>query len=366
MLLKYPFLATGQKTLHVCCVAIAVAAGAAWSQDVKPPAPAQSQGNTVSVRRGDVQQVIPAVGTLAPRKAAQLGSQVAGRVEEVFVEIGDAVKAGDPLVRLDSKFYQIDLDQRHAELDAAKVRAAQSNSTLTRHQEISAKNPQAISAQAVDEARSASELAQAELAQSQQALLGAEERLYEAVIRAPFDGVITERLVDPGDPVTTTFVTQVMKIEQLDELELLFTLPQEVFGQVREGTPVQFQVSGVDELNGSGKVDLIYPALDEATRTFRCRAIINNPKLRFRPGMLMKVMAVVGEAKGALSVPKGAVFQRGDAEAVRVATNDGFEERLVKVGVRGVALLEIAEGLSEGDKVLLLDGAGSGEGASAR
>lgn len=366
MLAKYIVPVSGQRALRFGCAFIAVVSSVAWSQNVEPAAPGKDSGDTVAVQRGDVRQVIPAVGTLAPRKAAQLGSQVAGRVEEVFVEIGDAVKAGDPLVKLDAKFYQIDRDQRQAELDAAKVRAAQSNSTLTRHQEISAKNPQAISAQAVDEARSASALAQAELAQSQQALLGAEERVHESVIRAPFDGVITERLVDPGDPVTTTFVTQVMKIEQLDELELLFTLPQEVLAQVHEGTPVQFAVSGVDELNGSGKVDLIYPALDEATRTFRCRVIVANPKLRFRPGMLMKVMAVVGEAKGVLSVPKGAVFQRGDAEAVRVATNDGYEERMVKVGMRGVTVLEITEGLSEGDKVLLLNGAERSEGTPAR
>ena len=368
MRLKFPYPGIGLGAICLSGAACVMVAGAARAQDSAPPvtSPATLSGNAVAVQRGDVQQVIPAVGTLAPRKSANLGSQVAGRVEEVFVEIGDAVKAGDPLVKLDSKFYQIDLDQRKAELDAAKVRAAQSRSTLTRHQEISAKNPQAISAQAVDEARSASELAQAQLAQSEQALLGSEERLYEAVIRAPFAGVITERMVDPGDPVTTTFVTQVMKIEQLNELELHFTLPQELFGQVAEGTGVQFQVSGVPDLYGAGKVERVFPALDEATRTFRCRVIIENPELRFRPGMLMEVKAVVGEAKGVLSVPKGTVFQRGDAEAVRLATNGGFEERIVKVGMRGVALLEITEGLSEGDKVLLLDGAGSGEGTPAR
>lgn len=366
MLPNHLFPVISRRALCLCWAALAISSGTAWSQDMQPPAPGKTAGNTISVQRGDVQQVIPAVGTLAPRKSAHLGSQVAGRVEEVFVDVGDGVKAGDPLVKLDSKFYQIDLDQRRAELEAAKVRATQSNSTLTRHREISARNPQAISAQAVDEARTASELAQAELAQSQQAVLGAEERVYESVIRAPFDGVITERLVDPGDPVTTTFVTQVMKIEQLDELEMLFTLPQEVFGQVREGTPVQFQVSGVEDMSGTGNVEMVYPALDEATRTFRCRVIVKNPKLRFRPGMLMKVMAVVGESKGVLTVPKGTVFQRGEGEAVRVANDSGFEERMVKVGVRGVTLLEITEGLSEGDKVLLLSGSGDGEGTPGR
>ena len=348
--------------LCLCGVLCTAMAGA---EDTTPSDSALA-GHAIRVERTDVQQVIPAVGTLAPRKTAHLGSQVAGRVEEVFVDVGDTVKADDPLLKLDAKFFQIDLDQRKAELEAAKVRVAQSRSTLTRHQEISAKNPQAISAQAVDEARSASELAQAQLAQAEQALLGSEQRLYEAVIRAPFAGVITERLVDPGDPVTTTFVTQVIRIEQLNELELHFTLPQELFGQVKEGTGVQFQVSGVPDLNGVGTVERVFPALDEATRTFRCRVIIENPDLRFRPGMLMQVKAVVAESKGALSLPKGAVFQRGDGDAVRVSTGSGFEERKVQVGLRGSARVEITEGLAEGDQVLLLDAAGNIEKAPDR
>jgi RND family efflux transporter MFP subunit len=347
--------AQGRNVLFAGCLAMTCAA---WAQEATPAAMA-TPANVVAVVHGDVRQVIPTVGTLAPRKTALMGSQVPGRVDEVFVDVGDAVKAGQELVRLDPKFFQIELDLRQAELQAAQVRADQSRSTFTRHQEISAKNPQAISAQAVDEARSASALALAQLAQAQQALLAAEERLHEAVVRAPFDGVVTERLVDPGDPVTTTFVTQVLKIEQLDRLELLFTLPQEVFGQVQEGTAVQFAVNGVPELAGEGVVDRVFPSLDEATRSFRCRVVFDNPGLRFRPGMLMQVYAVVREAKGVLTAPTGAVFQRGEGDAVRVATEKGFEERTVQVGLRGMSAVEITSGLAEGERVLLLNAAGS-------
>ncbi len=358
--------ATGLSALRFCGIAFAIAAGAAVAEESAPPVAPATPGNVISVTRGDVQEVMPTVGTLAPRKTAQLGSQVAGRVEAVMVDVGDAVKVEQELVKLDPKFFQIELDLRQAELKAATIRADQSKSTLKRHQEISVKNPQAISVQAVDEARSASELSLAQLVQAQQALLEAEERLKESIIRAPFDGVVTERLVDPGDPVTTTFVTQVMKIEQLDVLELLFTLPQEVFGQVHEGTPVQFQVNGVPELVGQGMVDRVFPALDEATRSFRCRVIFDNPGLRFRPGMLMQVYAVLREAKGVLFVPNGSIIRRGDAEVVRVTTDKGFEERPVKVGLRGLTQAEITEGLAEGEKVLLLDAGDNNVGAPAR
>lgn len=359
--------AIGLSALRFCGIAFAIAAGAAVAEESAPPVAPATPGNVISVvTRGDVQEVMPTVGTLAPRKTAQLGSQVPGRVEAVMVDVGDEVKVEQELVKLDPKFFQIELDLRQAELKAATIRADQSKSTLKRHQEISAKNPQAISVQAVDEARSASQLSLAQLVQAQQALLEAQERLKESVIRAPFDGVVTERMVDPGDPVTTTFVTQVMKIEQLDVLELLFTLPQEVFGQVNEGSPVQFQVNGVPELVGQGVVDRVFPALDEATRSFRCRVIFDNPGLRFRPGMLMQVYAVLREAKGVLSVPKGSIIRRGVAEVVRVRTDKGFEERVVKVGLRGLNQAEVTEGLAEGEEVLLLNPAENNDGAPAR
>lgn len=363
-----PILIAKPYSLRFFGLAFAVSACAVAAQDVAtPPASnTMTSATPVVVERGDVQEVLPTVGTLSPRKTAQLGSQVAGRVAEVLVDAGDVVKAGQELVKLDPRFFQIDLDLRRAELEAAKVRADQARRTLVRHQDISAKNPQAISQQAVDEARSAAELAQAQLTQSQHALLDAEEKLHEAVIRAPFDGVVTERLVDPGDPVTTTFVTQVVKIEQLNVLELLFTLPQEVYGQVKEGSPVLFQVNGVPELVGQGSVDLVFPVLDEATRSFRCRVIIENPDLRFRSGMLMQVYAVLREAKGVLVVPQGAVVQRGAGESVRVATGDGFEERAVTVGIRGLTKVEIVEGLAEGEKVLLLRSAADDAGLPAR
>lgn len=342
----------------------------AHAQNTTPASGATTGGpvseEVVTITRGVVHQVMPTVGTLAPRKSSLLGSQVAGRVEKVFVEVGDVVKEGQELVKLESKFFDIDLNLRRAELEASQSRAEQARSTLKRHREISARNAQAISAQAVEEARTASELASAQLAQAEQALLNAEERLKETTIRAPFDGVIVERMVDAGDPVTTTFVTQVAKIEQLDVLELLFTLPQEVYGKVNRGTPVFFQVNGVPELTGSGEIDTVFPSFDEATRTFRCRVIFENPELRFRPGMLMQVSAVTGQVENVLVLPRSALVPRDGREFVRIPTGSGYEEREVKVGLRGLDSVEAIEGLAEGDKVLTFNVDGMISGGSPR
>jgi membrane fusion protein (multidrug efflux system) len=122
---------------------------------------------------------------------------------------------------------------------------------------------------------------------------------------------------------------------------------------------VQFQVNGVPLLAGQGAIDLIYPSLDEATRSFRCRVIIANSDLRFRPGMLMKVSTVLKEVKGVLVVPSGAVFQQKGSSAVRVAKENGYEERYVTTGMEGLNTIEIVDGLQEGEKVLMLNPASS-------
>lgn len=106
--------ATGLSALRFCGIAFAIAAGAAVAEESAPPVAPATPDNVISVRRGDVQEVMPTVGTLAPRKTAQLGSQVPGRVEAVMVDVGDEVKVEQELVKLDPKFFQIELDLRHA------------------------------------------------------------------------------------------------------------------------------------------------------------------------------------------------------------------------------------------------------------
>lgn len=317
---------------------------------------------TARATRGEVYQVVPAVGSLFARQTTRIASQVNGRVQEVLVDVGDTVKKGQALITLDPAFFEAETAQRRAALQAANVMVKQSKLKYDRMEELWNNGVEPATTQQMrDDARSAYDLALAQAEQARQGLRYAETQQNEATIRAPYDGIITDRLVDPGEQVNSMFITHLLEIQEISTLELLFTMAQEYFAAVREGMPVTFSVSGAAGEGGKGVIDRVYPAVDQATRSFRCRALVDNPDLRLRPGLMVEVGVVLSSVMDALVVPRNAIFQTASGPAVRVRTSaDNFEERPVKTGLSAFDRVQILEGLNEGDEVLILNAPAGG------
>jgi RND family efflux transporter MFP subunit len=146
-------------------------------------------------------------------------------------------------------------------------------------------------------------------------------------------------------------VTELLEVRDVDRLDLEFSLPQDLLARVRAGTPVEWEVEGVDDGKGRGEISVIFPALDEATRTFRCRLTVGNPGTRFRPGVLVKARAVVAEARGVLAVPAAALSRTGAGWEATVLAGGRPERRPVEIGIRSADRFEVRAGLSEGEKV---------------
>ncbi|MCC7315865.1 MAG: efflux RND transporter periplasmic adaptor subunit [Planctomycetes bacterium] len=357
-------------------------------------------GRWVAVERRSVTQTTPAVGSFRARQTTLLGSQVAGRVAEVLVDVGEIVRSGQELMRLDPTFFAIEIGQREADTEAARVKLAGARETVnaleaevqvartalaeaeleyTRMKNLwekpSGEMP-SISKQRYDAARFAHEQAQARVVaaqsrvaeqeaklreheagvkQAEEALRYAMERLDEATIRAPYDAIVARRLVDPGEPVTATPVTHLLEVQEVGTLYLEYALPQELLSAVKPGTPVTFDAEGVteDDVEAQTTMSVVYPTLDEATRSFRCRSVVANLKLTFRPGMLASVKVAVGQAQDVPVVPRSALKDTARGPAVMVA-NDGHPvERNIEVGAMDGSWAEVRSGLSEGDRVLV-------------
>lgn len=307
--------------------------------------------DVVEVRRDDVAEFVPAVGTLTALRTTRIGPQVTARVEEVYVDVGDVVTKDQPLVKLDTSFFSIEAAQRLAELESARVQVTLTQITLQRIEELTKGGNS--TEQALDEARANHDLAKAKVELATQVLHFAEKNIAECIIRAPYDGVIAQRFVDPGEPVATTPATELLEIQDVGTLELLFTLPQRYLGAVAPGGPVSFRTSNIEGLNGQGVIDEIFPSLDETTRTIRCRVLVDNRDMRFRPGLLLQVGIVTRVAKGVLALPPAALSQTASGQAVQVYTDSGYVERPVKVGLTSLTTVEITQGLVEGDRVLV-------------
>jgi membrane fusion protein (multidrug efflux system) len=289
-----------------------------------------------------------------------MGSQVSGRVEKVLVEVGDLVKKDQELLCLDPTFFNIEVAQRKSELQAAQVAMTDAELNFNRMKNLwekpNSKEPPSVSRKIYDDARLKFEATTAQYQQAQHGVRYAEQRLRETVVRAPYDAVVSKRMVDPGQPVTATPATSLIEVQEVATLDLDFSLPQNMLGNIKVQTPFEFEVEGIENGKGTGTIALIFPVIDEATRSFRCRAWIQNPDLKYRPGLLAQIRVLNREIKNSLVVPRKALIQTA-TDWRAVVSNDGhISTRALNVGLVTDTLVEILGGVREGHKVFVPEG----------
>jgi len=320
---------------------------------------------TAEVRRETLRRCAPAVGSFRARQTTKLGPQVSGRVQQVLVDVGDLVKQGQVLVRLDQTFFEIDVQQNKAAVEASEGALASlavdvANAEREMKRQLDLFEQGAGSTKERDDAVTAYDRAVANraekagrLAEAQKRLEYVQQQLEETQIRAPYDGAITARMVDPGESATMMPPTQLVAIQEIGVLYLEFALPQELLGSVSVGAPLQFEVEGVPDGAATGTVAVIFPAVDEMTRSFYCRAVIENPRRKYQPGLLARVNVVLQEVKDALVVPRTALSQTASGWQALVAADDGPPVVTpVEVGLMTDDWAQVLKGLTEGERVI--------------
>ncbi len=340
---------SGRRATGGAALALAtVMCGLAWAEEAR----------VAEARRATVRERIPATGVLRASRTTQLGTQVSGRVAEVLVDVGALVREKDPLVRLDTAMFEIEAAQREAELDAANASLDEADAEFQRMKALWEKpegQEPSVPRKQFDDAKARRAAALARVKLAEETLRLANERLAETIIRAPYDAVVTRRLVHPGEPVTSAPIVHLLEVQDVKTLHLELSLPQELLAAVRKGSIVEFDVEGVGE-GFEGEVALVFPAIEETTRSFRSRVVVPNGEGRLRPGLLARVRVVVRERKDVLVVPREALSAAGGGWEVRVVDGEGDAARAVVVGLTTESEVEIVEGLREGERVRLPSG----------
>lgn len=356
--------------LGVAALAAVLVSGAGAEAPAKPPSVASSdflarliatptpaastpEGDWYPVRRETIHRTLQTLGSFQAHRSTKVGSQMQGRVLSVLADVGDRVKAGEEIVRLDPVFFEIELAQREAQLATAKVSVEDTRIRLDRMTGLREGNSPSVSQQELDAARTEHDLAIARRREAEESVRYAKARLDESVIRAPFSGVVSQRFVDPGELVLAMMHSPMLEIQEMDPVELHFTLPQEKLAEVRPDMGVLFRIEGLESLRGAGRIDAIFPQVDEATRAFRVRATIPNPDHSIRPGLLAGVAVLAEEIPDALVAPRAAFGQTASGWQVVVRDGEGSARRTAKVGVSFLDKMQVLEGLAEGDLVLV-------------
>jgi RND family efflux transporter MFP subunit len=277
---------------------------------------------------------------------AALSAQTAGRVGEVYVEVDDKVTRGQLLVRLRAAEQVAGLGEAEATLAAANARDAQARA---QHDRIRDMYERKVVARATyDDALAARDAATAGLAAAKAGLAAAREGVSYTEVRAPYDGVVTDKRVQPGETVAPG--SPLVTVAALDATRVVVEVPQGLAAAVRANP--QATVYARDVRIEASKVTL-YPSAQPQSGTFRAHMDLPAAAAPLAPGTFAKVVIAGGESNR-LFVPRAAVVERSELRAVYVVGADGrVALRQVRLGRPSGDRIEVIAGLERGEHVAL-------------
>lgn len=303
---------------------------------------------TLSIVARPVPQFITLTGSLAANRSSQVASDGTGKVTQTFVERGTLVTAGAPLLKLDARTANISAAEAKAGVQAARVQADRAKRDCARAKELldqSAINQAEFDRMTADCQGTA---AQAEAALAREDM--ASKAVGDAIIRAPFAGIVDQRNVDVGEYVHAG--NPVATVVEIDPLRLQLTVPETYVGKVSEGQKVEFEVAAYpDETKFQASVKYVGAAMRTQSRDLVVEALVENKGGKLRPGMFAVAHLTIGELNQPV-VPLAAIRQ--DSDLARAFTiHDGHaEEHLVQLGRRMGSDIVIVSGLKVGDKIV--------------
>ena len=340
---------------HLAILFLALAAagckpGADAAKDAPKVPPLLLSAEDVTTIRNNALASGPTItGTIQPERRADVRAEISASVLQVFKENGDAVKQGDQLVRLDDTSIRDALASAEANQRTAGQALEQARRQLERVNTLRASGM--ASAQALDDAETRRNSAQNDVEAAKARVVLARQQLDRTHVRAPFDGVVSERKVSAGD--TASPGKELLKVIDPASMRFEGLISAEHVGLVKTGQPVSFRVNGYGEQDFKGKVRRLNPAANPTTRQVEVLVDFvgkDHPKL----AGLYAEGRVETESSTSLTIPATAIWRDGDkASAWRVA-QDKLGKVAIAVGERDPRTGDyvVKSGLADGDKVI--------------
>jgi len=293
-----------------------------------------------------VLEEIRATGQIEAEQSILLQPEVSGRLAAIPASEGREVRAGARLFKVDDAEIQAQVARLEAQLDLAEQ-------ALSRTQDLLARNASSQADLELAEATARSARADLRLQQT---------RLDRTVVRAPFSGVVGERLVSVGDYVTPQ--TELTTLQTVDPQRAAFQVPERYAGLLAVGQEVSFEVAAMPGREFAGIVDFVDPRVRLPGRTITVKARVPNEDRSLKPGMFIEARLVVEVRSAAIVVPEDAILPLAGQDYIWVATPEGTATRKpVRIGVRTPGFVEVQEGISAGEQVVVGGVERLGEGA---
>jgi len=293
--------------------------------------------------------VVNSVGRLVPNREVVLSSQVSGIVQAYSVDTGDVVTANKMVVALDPTDYQLGLNEARANLLSASARYAAAKNSFQRAGQLLPEK--VITTEVYDKIEAEYKATQAAVSQAEAVVDINQRRLDKTVITAPFDGLVTRRLVETGQNINIG--EPVMAIADMQSMRVEIHVNEQDYVYLDKDDTVTVLVEAYPDVSFSGQVDRIGVKADPHTNTFEVEILVANPDLIFKAGLTATVNITIDEIQGAIMIPQNCVLFRKNRQEVFVVTEvDRATVRQVKLGRVDGSSVRIVEGLAPGDKLV--------------
>jgi RND family efflux transporter MFP subunit len=324
----------------LAAAALSLAAAVAGAQP--PPASA-------AVELRDVEDFYAADAVIESLRQATVSAQIAGQLTALYVDAGDRVRRGQLLARIDAREADAQVASARAQVGQAEAALAQARLSYDRTKSLVAQN--FLSQSALDKADADLKTAQAALDAARAGTAQATTGRSFAELRAPIDGVVSRRLMEPGELATPG--RGVIEIHDPTALRAVGTIPQFVLPRTARVERAEVDLASVQRRVTASRVTVL-PAADPRLLSTQVRADLPaDAPAGIVPGTAAKVLLPVGRSRK-LVVPAAAVFRRGELTAVYVLADNARQLRQVRVGNRVDAdSVEVLAGLSAGERVAL-------------
>jgi len=306
----------------------------------------------VAVKPAEIKSLRPfieTVGTLNPNDEVTISAEVDGILQDISVDEGTTVTKGMLIATIDDTDYSLEVIRAKSALKQAESNLA--NIRLEYQRKEALHKDGHLPQHDFDSITARLSLAESDVDNARAVLSLSEHKLTKTKIYSPISGVVKERKVSGGNFIRNG--TPVCTIIQVDPLKLNFTASEKDSGILKTGQDVHFRVETFHDREFKGKLSIIYPGLDERTRTLRAEALVPNPGGLLKPGFFAKVTLYTGGAKGTVVVPAVALLYEGETIKVFTINNETAKENKVKIGSKYGEMMEIVDGLKAGENVVI-------------
>ncbi len=338
----------------------------------KPPeeqetAVAQSFGTATvkvfKVKKQKISEKLFYTGLIEARKKIVINPDIGGKINKIYVEAGDRVKEGQVLAELDTRAIRLQLEQAQAQMAVAEASQRDARNNLERWERL--RKESAVSDQQYEQVKLAFEAADSQLAQARAAVNLAKYSLDVSIMEAPFAGIIASKNAEVGDVINPMMggfgaASGVMTLMDFSVIKIKIEVSQRDMTRIQKLQDAQLTIAAYPDEVFQGKVMVVNQAADALSKKFKIEVYIDNPKLQLKPNTFGDVALDVSSQTEALVIPQAAVLQNS---YVYVAEGDKAVRREIRIGLQNADLLEVLEGLNEGDLVVIEGNFGLEEGA---